>query len=173
MSLCVHMYSVNCLSKLISLIAHSGKQTVKQAWDESYQQQVDNTELSIDYNTGQAMEKENEEASNQQAVNPIITEGVISCKNEDAVNSSIEGTVGSNTEDALGFNAEDIVGSNTDGTIDSNTVLVENEYAELSHSHLPGHTDVAVNCHDHEYGEIGGSINNVCSTLINQSVIFS
>ena len=106
--------------------------------DESHQQQVDNANQSIDCNTGQAME------NNQQAVGSMITEGVINCKNEDAVGS------------------EDIVGFNTDGTIDSNTVLVESAYAELSHSHLPGHTDVAVNCHDHKYGEIGGSINNVC-----------
>ena len=71
------------------------------------------------------MEKENEEASNQQAVTPMITEGVINCKNEDAINSSVEGTVGSNTED--------FVDSNTDGTIDSNTVLVESAYAELKY----------------------------------------
>ena len=134
---------------------------MKQAWDnESHQQQVDNTKQSIDYNTGQAME------NNQQAVNSMVTEGVINCKNEDAVGSNIEGTLGSNTEDALGFNNEDILGSNTDGPIDSKTVLVESAYAELSHSHLPGHADLAVSCHDHKYGEIGGSINNVCYPII-------
>ena len=84
--------------------------------------------------------RNNYTTDNNQA-NPMITEGIINCKNEDIVNSSIEGTVGSNTENALGF---DIVGSNTNNTIDSNTALVESEYAELSHSHLPGHTDVGV-----------------------------
>ena len=72
-----------------------------------------------------------------------------------------------NSQQALNPITEGIIGSNTDDTKGSNT---ESAYAELSHSHLPGHTDVAVNCHDHEYGEIGGSINNVCSTLINQSI---
>ena len=57
----------------------------------------------------------------------------------------------------------------TDDTMASNN---ERHYAELGHSHLPGHTsDLNVNCHDSEYGEMGGSINNVCSTLINQSII--
>ena len=75
-----------------------------------------------------------------------------------------------NSQQALNPITEGTIGFNTDDTMGSNT---ESAYAKLSHSHLPGHTDVAVNCHDHEYGEIGGSKNNVCSTLINQSVIFS
>ena len=70
-----------------------------------------------------------------------------------------------NSQQTLNPITEGTIGSNTDNTKGSNT---ESAYAELSHSHLPGHTDLAVNCHDHEYGEIGGSINNVCSTLINQ-----
>ena len=58
-SLCLHMCSVNCFCQVnflqvISLIADSGKQTV---WDdESHQQQVDNTEKSINYSTGQSMD---------------------------------------------------------------------------------------------------------------------
>ena len=74
-----------------------------------------------------------------------------------------------NSQQALNPITEGTIGSNIDNTKGSNT---ESTYAELSHSHLPGHTDLAVNCHDQEYGEIGGSIINVCSTLINQSIIF-
>ena len=68
-----------------------------------------------------------------------------------------------NSQQALNPITEGTIGSNTDNKLGSN---IESAYAELSHSHR--HTDVAVNCHDHEYGEVGGSINNVCSTLINQ-----
>ena len=75
-----------------------------------------------------------------------------------------------NSQQALNPITEGTIGSNINNKMGSNT---ESAYAELSHSHLPGHTDVTVNCHDHEYREIGGSINNVCSTLINQSIIFS
>ena len=75
-----------------------------------------------------------------------------------------------NGQQALNPITESTIGSNTDDNTMFNNASA---YAELSHSHLPGHTAVAVNCHDHEYGEIGGSINNVCSTLINQSIIFS
>ena len=95
--------------------------------DHSPQQEVDNNVQSMDYNTGQSMEKKNKETNSQQALN-FITEGI-------------------NTDDTMSYNNE-------------------SHYAELNHSHLPGHTDVPVNCHDQEYGEIGGSINNVCS--INQ-----
>ena len=73
-----------------------------------------------------------------------------------------------NSQQALNLIIEGTMNSNTNDTKSSNT---ESYYAELSHSHLPGHTDVAVNCHDLEYGEIGGSTNNVFSTLFNQSIL--
>ena len=69
-----------------------------------------------------------------------------------------EGNKEANSQQVLNPITEGSIGSNTDNTKGSNT---ESAYTELSHSHLPGHTDVAVNCHDLEYGEIGGSINNV------------
>ena len=70
-----------------------------------------------------------------------------------------------NSQQALNPITEGTFCYNTDDTMDSNNSY----YAKSSHSHLPGRTDLSlsVNCHDQEYGEVGGSINNVCSTLIN------
>ena len=66
-----------------------------------------------------------------------------------------------NSQQALNYITEGTISSNTNNTKGSYT---ESAYAELSHSHLSGRTDLAVNSHDLEYGEIGGFINNVCST---------
>ena len=141
--------------------------------------------------------------SNTEGTVGTNTEGMLASNNEGAVGSNTEGTIGcsivlfndiaghdignqvmgdnsppqevdNNVQSNTGWsmeekneevNSQQTLKPITEGTIGSNT---ESNYAELSHSHLPGHTDL-----DQEHGEIGRSINNVCSTLINQSVIFS